>query len=83
MYPNLNTGFSFKPVWKQIFVVIKGQTDDGENSTMLSGKGLFLGTLAGCEKARNPFRLLNTLETTIVHRTWLQCRGLIQDVTRM
>ena len=45
MYPNLNTGFSFKPVWKQIFVVIKGQTDDGENSTMLSGKGLFLGTL--------------------------------------
>ena len=45
MYPNLSTGFSFKPVWKQIFVVIKGQTDDGENSTMLSGKGLFLGTL--------------------------------------
>ena len=40
----------------------KGKLTDGEK---LSGKGLFLGTLAGCGKARNLLRLLNTLETMI------------------
>ena len=77
MYPNVKTGFTTG------FSLQKGINGRRENSTMLSGKVLSLGTLAACEKARNPFRLLNTLETTIVNRTWLQCRGLIQDVTRM
>ena len=43
MCPNLKTG--------QFHV--NTSVDDGEDSTMLSGKGLFLGTLAGWEKTRN------------------------------
>ena len=63
---------------KTSFASQKGKSTDKEE---LSGKGLFLGTLAGCGKARNLLRLLNTLETNDHNRTWLQCRSLIQDYT--
>ena len=47
------------------FAFTKGKTDGRGKTLKLSGKGLFLGTLAGCGKARNLLRLLNTLETMI------------------
>ena len=44
------------------------------------GTAFFLGT-RWLREGRNLLRLLNTRETIISHRTWLQCRGLIQDYT--
>ena len=62
----MKTAFSLKtPVWKQVLPSQKGKSTDGEKLLKLSGKGLFLGTLAGYRKARNLLRLLNTLETMI------------------
>ena len=58
--------FTYTPVWKQVLPSQKGKLSDGRGKTLkLSGKGLFLGTLAGCGKARDLLRLLNTLETMI------------------
>ena len=47
------------------FAFTKGVNRRTGKTLKLSGKGLFLGTLAGCGKARNLLRLLNTLETMI------------------
>ena len=47
------------------FAFTKGVNGRTGKTLKLSGKGLFLGTLAGCGKARNLLRLLNTLETMI------------------
>ena len=58
--------FTYTPVWKQVLPQQKGKLSDGRGKTLkLSGKGLFLGTLAGLGKARDLLRLLNTLETMI------------------
>ena len=51
----METGFAFT----------KGKTDGRGKTLKFSGKGLLLGTLAGCGKARDLLRLLNTLETMI------------------
>ena len=51
----METGFAFTKV----------KTDGRGKTLKLSGKGLFLGTFAGCGKVRNLLRLLNTLETMI------------------
>ena len=45
----------------------KDERTTGKTIQCYLGKAFSLaGTLAGCENARNPLRLLNTLETTIV-----------------
>ena len=51
------------PIVKTGFAFTKGKSDGRGKTLELSGKGLFLGTLAGCGKVRNRLRLLNTLET--------------------
>ena len=51
----MKTGFAFT----------EGETDGRGKTLKLSGKGLFLGTLAGCGKVQNLLHLLNTLETMI------------------
>ena len=57
--------FTLTPVWKQVLPSQRGKLDGRGKTLKLSGKGLFLGTLAGCGKVRNLLRLLNTLETMI------------------
>ena len=60
-----NTIFHLDTSVETGFASTKGKTDGRGKTLKLSGKGLFLGTLAGCGKARNLLRLLNTLETMI------------------
>ena len=57
--------FHFNTSVETGFAFTKGKTDGRGKTLELSGKGLFLGTLAGCGKARDHLRLLNTLETMI------------------